>query len=742
MTIIRLIPFSVALLVASWLGACGGGGGSAAIPTVAMEAAAAQTQAAKTADGKIGVKGTTGTSDSPATPVPPLYTGAGQTLTEQTPTAQRVGIGMGGLSYYDRSFAMADLGRQSQVRGLDWSNDLPSDADGYPRQDFQLIYSSTIIAAGTYKLAFDGRATVGTGGAGSVQNSHFDPSSNRSTADIVLTNDATGNVWLVFRDTFRNSDSAKGDGISNIRMMRPGYAVGGTTVFTNEFIGAMQRVKLIRGMDFTSANTNPQRSWSERTKPGFFGYTGDNGQSWELLVAMANAANRNIWLNVPARADDDYIRKLAQLVKFGSDGKLPYSRAQSKPTYAPLKNGLKVYVEYGNELWNSGAGFMGFRWALEFANAYKGDATHPIAFDGAQTDQYIALRRWIAYRSASISLAFRDVFGDAAMMASVRPILAGQVGDGNLYLSMGLKWAQAFYGQARETAPANPVARKPSDIWYGGGGAAYYDGSIDPKDTSATTLDAYFASLPTPSFAMTSTTDSIWTHAYGLKYVAYEGGPGPGGSSLGSITGSAISPTFNNDARMKDRILIAQDIWDRSGGDELVYYVYSGSAPWSFTNELIPQVVSDNTSVKLQAIDAINAKTRPAVTLGTSVPGTVHLKNPASQTIGNDGASWALNNTAYLLRPSAVDTYILIPIKTTAAGTHQLSLNVGTQLTGTVALYVNGARLGDIALSPDPANATAKSSKVTVALPAGLSVVRVELPRSTQDIFVVDLVVQ
>ncbi len=713
MTTLRLIYFSLTLFLTAWLSACGGGGG-----------------------------GDSSLSDSAADSLLKAEATKVRNRNLIATATQRVGIGITGLSYYDRSFAMADLGRQSQVRGLDWSYNVPADADGSPRQDFQLIYSATKISAGTYKLAFNGRATVRAGGAGSVQNANFDPINNRSTADFVLANDATGNVWLVFSDTFRNRDSAKGDGVNNIRLMRPGYAVSDSTLFTTEFIAAMQRVKLIRGMDFTSANTNPQRIWSERTKPNYFGTTGTNGQSWELMVALANAANRDIWLNVPARADDDYIRKLAQLVKFGSDGSMPYTHTQSKPAYAPLKSGLKVYVEYGNEIWNSGPGFMGFRWALEYANANMADTTHPIAYDKAQTDQYIALRRWIAYRSASTSLVFRDVFGDAAMMATVRPIFAGQAGNGNLYLSIGLQWAQSFYGQVRQTAPTNPVARKPSDLWYGGGGAAYYEGGIDPKDTFPTTLDTYFANLPTPIFAKLSIADSIWTHAYGLKYIAYEGGPGPGGSSLGSIAGATISPTFNNDPRMKDRMLLAQDIWDQAGGDELVYYVYSGSAPWSFSNDLVQQVVSDNTSVKMQAIDAINAKARPAVTLGSLVPGTVQLKDPASQTIGKDSATWALNNTAYLLRPSAIGTYILVPIRTTTAGTYQLSLKLGTQVTGTVALHVNGANVGDMTLSPDPQSTTALSSKIVATLPAGLSVVRVDLPRSTQDIFVVGLVVQ
>lgn len=657
---------------------------------------------------------------------------------------QRVGIGIGGLSYWDGSFAMADVGKQAQLRGMDWSYDVGADADGNPGRDFQLIYSSTKIGSGVYKLMFNGRALVTAGGAGSIQNATYDSASNSTKADLVIAGEPTGNVWLTFKDSYRTKGSVKGDGVTDIHLWRPGYPTDGSTTFTSEFVLAMKKFKTIRGMDFVSANTNAQAVWSERTKPNFFGLTGDSGQSWELLIALANAAERDVWLNVPVRADDDYIRKLAQLVKYGSDGILPYSSVQAKPVYAPLKAGLNVYVEYGNEVWNPGAGFRGFGWALALSNANKDDPKHPIAFDGAQPDQYLAFKRWIAYRSATISLAFRQVFGDGAMMSTVRPIFATQVGNANAYLSSGLIWAQQFYGQVRKTAPVNAVVRKPSEIWYGGGGAAYYEASIDPKDASAGTKDAYFASLPTPAFANSSVIDSIWTHAYGLKYVAYEGGPGPGGSSLGFVSGAALAPAFNNDLRMKDRMLIAQDIWDRVGGDELVYYVYSSSAPWSFSNELVQQVVSDTSSVKLKAVDAINAKARPAVTLGSLVPKVVYLKDPATETIGSNLAVWAQSGTTYLLRPGATDhvPYVMVPVRTAAAGTYRVSLNIAAKVSGSVALFVNGTSYGLIMLAPDASNTNTVSSKVAVALPAGLSVLRLDTPQGSGDIFVRDVVVE
>lgn len=87
--------------------------------------------------------------------------------------------------------------------------------------------------------------------------------------------------------------------MTGIRLWRSGYATDGSALFTNEFLTAMRKFKLIRSMDFVSANTNPQKSWTEHTRPNFFGRTGDNGQSWELLVALVNETERDVWLNIP-----------------------------------------------------------------------------------------------------------------------------------------------------------------------------------------------------------------------------------------------------------------------------------------------------------------------------------------------------------------------------------------------------------------------------------------------------------
>lgn len=651
-----------------------------------------------------------------------------------------VGIGLPQISYWDGSQAYADLARHGTAKNLSWGA-ATVDANGDPVTDFQHIVSSRNLAGGTYKIVFTGRATLGPS-AGSIQGQTY--SGNTTTADWVIPSTVSGNVWIGFQNTYRTAGSTVGDGITGLQIWRPGYPTNGSVLFTTEFVTAMKKFKTLRGMDFVEANRNPQTTWATRTPPSYFGNTGDNGQAWEMLIAVANATDRDVWLNVPAKADNDYIQKLAQLVKYGSDGVNPYTSVQVNPVYAPLKSTLKVYAEYGNEIWNSGPGFNGFVWALADANANKGDAGHPIAYDGAITDQYIALRRWIAFRSASIALIFKDVF--AGSTERVRPILASQVGNANIYLSNGLRYADAFFSVPRtgslwdaRLGASRTISTK--DIWYGGGGAAYYDSTVAANDTLPETMTTYFANLPTANFATTTAKDAIWTHAYGLKLVSYEGGPGPGGSSLGGSTATAeVSYAYGSDPRMKDRMLVAQDIFNANGGDELHYYVYSGPAPWSFANGVVPNTVSDTDTVKLNAIDEIGVRPQTAATIGTVVPATVYLKGAGPNVIGYDNASWKLSDTVYRL--SNAEGYILVPVRTTAAGSYQLSLNVPySGGNATARIHVEGQLAGSISVPNNTTNVSAQTASVPVSLAAGLSVIRVTLA-ATGDLFIRDIVVQ
>ena len=651
-----------------------------------------------------------------------------------SPFTGEVGIGVTNLSYFDQSFSMVDVVRQAQFKAIGWGEDIGADAQGCPSVDFNLLYNAKTIGAGTYKLTFKGQATVS-----GVTNKVYDSGTNTTTADLVLAADATGNTWIEFTNTRRTSASSTSDGVMDIHLYRPGYPTDGSAIFTTEFIAAMQKFSVIRTMDFSQANLNPNEAWADRTKIDFLGNTGIKGQSWELMILLANATGRDLWINVPVKANDAYIDKLAKMFRYGSDGSEPYTSVQASPTYPPLNPGLKLYVEYGNEIWNTSPGFDGFGWALEFANANRLNTSHPIAYDGAVTDQYVALRRWIAYRSAFISLAFRAVFGDAAMMTRVLPIFSTQVGNASNYLRDGLQWAEGYHGDARS-------------LWYGGGGAAYYDSTSNPTDTNPATMTAYFAGLPSPDFTVAVSKDSTWTRAFGLKNVAYEGGPGPGGSPLGGVTGTdATSYAYNNDPRMKDCMLAAHDIWVAKGGDLLVYYIYSGPAPWSFTNGASGAVISDTTSVKMQAIDTIRLGSSAAPSLGTLVPSTAYLRESSANVISTEAgdSTWKYSGTAWKLNKHATDAakneFLMVPVRTTAAGNYKVAYtSYDSVATESVDVFVNGVLQGTVLANTGAAGSAVKSQQITVALPEGISVFRLRVKVAPQynEVWLKDLIVE
>lgn len=664
-----------------------------------------------------------------------------------------VGIGINSLSYYDGAYMMADAMRESQFRTGNWVGDVKTDANGAPQEDFNMITSSLRTQAGIYKLIFKGRADLYVSGIPLdnstnrpyISNQQYNSSTNTTTADVIYPTVVTDNTWITFSNTRRTAVSTSADGVTDVHLWRPGYPTDGSVVFTNEFITAMQKFHLIRSMDFLSSNSNPSVTWAERNTMNRLGMMDSRGQPWELLILLANQTNKDIWINVPVKANNDYIKKLAQLFRYGSDGKNPYTSPQVNPVYPPLKNGLRVYVEYGNELWNSGPGFYGFGWSLDFANQYA-KTNHPINYDGkVANDIYLAHRRWIAFRSASISLIFRGVFG-AKMMSTVRPILASQVGDGNVYLSEGLKWAESFYGQVRaNTTPTNPTVRQVKDLWWGAGGAAYYDSDVEPKDTSKATMTAYFAGLPNANFAKSTAIDATWARGYGLKSVAYEGGPGPGGSPLGGSTaGPALSAAYNNDPRMKARMIVAQSVYEQNGGQLLSYYVYSGAHPWNFVNSAALNVVADTKTTKLSAIDYIRTHAKATPTLGSMLPDTISLHDTERSIIMASGAGWGYGGTAYRLTPNddaGFNEFGLIPVRSLQNATYQVRVTTYDAPAGSVlALQAEGQTVGHWQLAASNSGIPELSEPITVTLPAGLSILRLRSLNGT--IWVKDLIVQ
>jgi hypothetical protein len=130
-------------------------------------------------------------------------------------------------------------------------------------------------------------------------------------------------------------------------------------------------------------NGSELRTWSDRPVVEDVSYL-PHGAPIEHVVTLCNQLDANPWLCIPHQADDDYVRQFATLVR------------------DRLDKGLKVYVEYSNEVGNRA--FPQYAYArkkgIERGYVRRGDSPA------------LANARFHAARSAEVFEIWRDVFGD------------------------------------------------------------------------------------------------------------------------------------------------------------------------------------------------------------------------------------------------------------------------------------------------------------------------------------------
>ncbi|HET7433235.1 MAG TPA: hypothetical protein VFN10_00840 [Thermoanaerobaculia bacterium] len=181
----------------------------------------------------------------------------------------------------------------------------------------------------------------------------------------------------------------------------------------------------IRFMDWGMTNASPVMDWSDRRLPGHIFQAGiinsrspalddnvaqgdrETGVAFEYMVALCNASNKNMWINVPHLATADFMTRLAKLIRFGSDGVNPYDSVQANPVFAPLNSNLKVFIEYSNEIWSSGFSFPQGNWAeIEAQNAGLGSGLE-------------GKGRFNGRKFCDTWRAFQDVFGGTTRLVRV-----------------------------------------------------------------------------------------------------------------------------------------------------------------------------------------------------------------------------------------------------------------------------------------------------------------------------------
>ena len=613
-----------------------------------------------------------------------------------------IGINILYAGDYTPDLLFADAFKQSRSWNTSSGSSASVDSNGWPVLDANIYVwaGQTLNMSGTYALSFNGQATVTvTLGGGTISNQTYDSSSNRTTATLAMTN---ADLLLSFTNTQRTSSSATNTGITNVKLMRPtsygastSYPV--TANFTTLIKGLINGFGTIRFMDYLATNANAQVNWSDRIPPTYatcvvsdanYGWQG-KGSPWEYTAILCNETGKDMWICIPAGATDAYITNVANLIAFGSDGTNPYTSTQANPAYPPLNPSLKVYVEYSNEVWNTAGAFTQSAMNHNAAISEVNGGGSPLNFDGDTSDSNWAARR-TAKRTVEISNIFRNVFGNAAMMVRVRPVLESQEGYVAFWLLQQTHMLEDYYNNPNRVATPHP----PGYFIYGGGGSAYFNpdnGSATLSLSNIWTSDTFDNAVWAPICQNDSNYD---LPVYG-KRVAYEGGP----SMDNTGHSESIKSQAWSDPGMTTSVSSHQTTWDQNGGDLLCYFDSTGDYQWGFTHD--PAVLN---TPKLLAIDSINSSARATGNYGVAIPGTLIAS------AYNSPESWA-GSDPHNLSANGNWTWTGYVVKNASSGAFSIKLNAGSSGAANKAdIYVDGSLVGTITIPNTGSNGTYQDS--------------------------------
>jgi hypothetical protein len=309
-----------------------------------------------------------------------------------------IGINISGVSDYSTELVFTDAFKQCRkwissdsAGGGAWDTQInvPLNANGYPLQipynngvnlpqlvkTLMLWDIGSALPQGMYRLKVSGNGQVRLSfGASGTYNCPVDALVN-----------VTGQVMLeIIQSDVSNP-------INNIEFIYPNYAnTPQPQVFTNEFLTFLQDFQVIRFMDFTQTNGSPIISWIDRTPKPYYSQAKFGGAAWEYVIDLANLTQKDIWINIPHKADDTYIQQLATLLQ------------------NTLNPNTKIYLEYSNEVWN--ASFSQNTDCATFAQ--------DLGYTGQSWER---TWKYTAKRSADVFKIFEDVFTNDLRLIKIIP---------------------------------------------------------------------------------------------------------------------------------------------------------------------------------------------------------------------------------------------------------------------------------------------------------------------------------
>jgi hypothetical protein len=522
-----------------------------------------------------------------------------------------ISAGMDGLADWSRGHVYVNLVRQARSWGspqVPYDNNATFDPKtGWPTEDFGMVLATgNVDLGGKYLLYAKGNAQVSLSEcSGYISDQTYDPTTDTMTAFVNIL-EGEQQMFLSFRNT-------TGPGLKDIALLQPGYDITSKSNISKLMLAHLSRFSIIRFMDWTGTNGNPEMNWNDTTPVDWPQYRGSRRNPWQTIPFIANSVNKpiSVWINIPHNATDDYILNVARIM------------------FNDLNPSNNIYMEYSNEVWN-----WGFRQAVDnliaanYSVLHDGDPHH-LNYDNCNNPGYWAWRR-TAYQIKHVADLFKTVFGDENVgpWKRVRPILSGQVSF-PFVIRNGIEYLNAVFGP-------------PSNYLHGMAGAPYFNLGDYSKWDNLTTdqvLNAFNISIQEMSpEAGWGQKNALGVHAvlaawYNLAFHGYEGGPDTGGDySLEAKTNATRDP------RMTDICVTYLKAWYGYGFQELNWFVAGAGAitkygSWTILEDMRQETLIDTTTMfnttspvarlprpapKLKAVDEIHQL--PSIELNFGIP--------------------------------------------------------------------------------------------------------------------------
>ena len=342
-------------------------------------------------------------------------------------------------------------------------------------------------------------------------------------------------------------------------MLRPGYE-NDDELFHAAFLDALNGINFsaIRFMDFTGTNGSdpqyPQRSlWADRKLPTDASQVGIGpigkraGACWEYVIDLANRSSKDVWVNVPISADEEYVIALAAMLQ------------------NDLDPSLNIYVESSNEVWNTAPGF-------EQSQYNQADAN----------DRGLGEHENHARRSVELAQLFESVFGPGSLNNRIRVMLCSHQPMVKWWVEPMLQYVQNNFGP-------------PSQYIYSIASQTYFSGGTEAGESVDKILEDCLESIQQQFDEPTGNESgriqwiekaSDWNLPGG--YCSYEGGPAHGGGSTTNIANRILA---ERSAGMCDAMLFnLDDGFIQLGGNLAMQFTLSSAYTrygcWGLTDDV------------------------------------------------------------------------------------------------------------------------------------------------------------